>query len=65
MTRIRLLLTLLVVGAGLLGLSSQAGAATGGYPYTNAVCSGTGQVGGSCSSSTWTINGSPADPWGY
>lgn len=37
----------------------------GGYPWGNAYCAHTGQVGGSCPNYDWYFNGSPWDSWGY
>jgi surface antigen len=65
--RTRSFQSLLFIVIGLLGLgaATRASAATGGYPYADAVCSVRPQGDGSCSSSTWTLNGSSADPRGY
>ena len=37
----------------------------GGYPWGNAYCVHTGQVGGACYNYDWYFNGSPRDTWGY
>jgi surface antigen len=37
----------------------------GGYPWGNAYCAHTGQVGGDCWNYDWEFNGSPWDSWGY
>ncbi len=37
----------------------------GGYPWGNAYCVHTGQVGGDCWNYDWYFNGSPWDSWGY
>lgn len=37
----------------------------GGYPWGNAYCVYTNQVGGYCSNYDWYFNGGPWDPWGY
>ncbi len=37
----------------------------GGYPWGNAYCVHTGQVGGSCYNYDWYFNGGPWDVWGY
>lgn len=36
----------------------------GGYPWGNAYCVHTGQVGGACYNYDWYFNGSAWDPWG-
>lgn len=37
----------------------------GGYPWGNAYCVHTGQVGGPCYNYDWYFNGGPWDVWGY
>ncbi|HSX29133.1 MAG TPA: CHAP domain-containing protein [Candidatus Saccharimonadales bacterium] len=37
----------------------------GGYPWGNAYCVHTGQVGGDCYNYDWYFNSSAWDPWGY
>jgi len=37
----------------------------GGYPWGNAYCVHTGQVGGACYNYDWYFNRSAWDPWGY
>lgn len=37
----------------------------GGYPWGNAYCLHTGQVGGPCYNYDWYFNGGPWDVWGY
>ncbi|HSX31794.1 MAG TPA: CHAP domain-containing protein [Candidatus Saccharimonadales bacterium] len=37
----------------------------GGYPWGNAYCLHTGQVGGDCYNYDWYFSGSAWDPWGY
>lgn len=37
----------------------------GGYPWGNAYCVHTGQVGGACYNYDWYFNGGPWDVWGY
>jgi surface antigen len=37
----------------------------GGYPWGNAYCMHTGQVGGDCPNYDWAFNNSPWDVWGY
>lgn len=37
----------------------------GGYPWGNAYCVYTNQVGGNCYNYDWYFNGSAWDPWGY
>lgn len=37
----------------------------GGYPWGNAYCVHTGQVGGDCPNYDWYFNGRAWDPWGY
>lgn len=37
----------------------------GGYPWGNAYCRWTGNVGGSCPNYDWYFNGRAWDPWGY
>jgi surface antigen/predicted nucleic acid-binding Zn-ribbon protein len=37
----------------------------GGYPWGNAYCVHTGQVGGACYNYDWYFNGRAWDPWGY
>ena len=50
----------------LFGGGTQPGIPGGGsYPWGNAYCVHTGQVGGSCYNYDWYFNGSAWDPWGY
>ncbi|MBA3758674.1 CHAP domain-containing protein [Candidatus Saccharibacteria bacterium] len=37
----------------------------GGYPWGNAYCVHTGQIGGACYNYDWYFNGGPWDVWGY
>lgn len=37
----------------------------GGYPWGDAYCVHTGQVGGDCYNYDWYFRGGPWDPWGY
>lgn len=50
----------------LFGGGSQPGVpGGGGYPWGNAYCVHTGQVGGACYNYDWYFNGRAWDPWGY
>lgn len=50
----------------LFGAGTQPGVpGGGGYPWGNAYCVHTGQVGGDCYNYDWYFNGSPWDAWGY
>ncbi len=55
-----------IANLALFGGGSQPGIPGGGnYPWGNAYCVHTGQVGGACYNYDWYFNGNPWDPWQY